>query len=53
MKKAFTFDTKGEVLLVKNVNTEQLPKDAVNLELKYNLRKMPLSTKGAYSFEKP
>eukprot|EP00347_Sterkiella_histriomuscorum_P006909 403350967 len=53
MKKAFTFDTKGDIILVKHVNTEQLPKDAVNLELKYNLRKLPSSTKGVYSFEKP
>lgn len=53
MKKAFTFDSKGEILLVKNVNTEGLPKEAVNYELRYNLRKLPQSTKGAYSFEKP
>lgn len=51
-KKTYTFDSNGEVIVVKNVNTESLPKEAVNYELKYNLKKMPLSTKGAYNFEK-
>ncbi len=50
-KKPYTFDSKGEIIFLKNVNVDQLSKE-INYELRYNARKMPVSTKGAYAFEK-
>lgn len=46
----YTYDGKGDIVFIKNVNPESLSKE-VNFELKYSLRKLPMSTKGAYSFD--
>jgi hypothetical protein len=37
-KKQYTFDDKGEVVIIKPVRVEVLPRDS-NFEMKYNLRK--------------
>lgn len=50
-KKVYTYDEKGDIIFIKALNTENLSKE-VNFELKYNLRKMPLSIKGTYSVDK-
>lgn len=47
----YTYDSKGDIVFIKQVNVDTLAKD-VNFEMRYSLRRMPLSTKGIYSFEK-
>ena len=51
MKKPYTYDIKGEIIPVKGVNVDTLAKEC-NFEMRYNTRKMPLTQKGIYSFEK-
>lgn len=40
MKKPFTFDTKGDLIQVKNPAIESLSKEC-NFEMRYNTRKAP------------
>lgn len=49
-KKVYTYDSKGEIVFIKNLNVDGLSKE-VNFEMKYNLKKFPQCTKGIYSFD--
>ena len=44
-KKNFTFDFNGDILFVKGVITETLPKDTT-YEIKFNLKKPVIANKG-------
>lgn len=46
----YTYDSKGDIVFIKNLNVDGLSKE-VNFEMKYNLKKLPQSTKGIYSFD--
>ncbi len=50
-KKKYTYDAKGEIVFVREVKVEALPKDG-NYEIKTNLKKPPTSVKGIYAFQK-
>lgn len=51
MKKAYTYDLKGDLLPVKIVNIDTLARDC-NFEMRYNTKKAPIIQKGIFSFEK-
>jgi hypothetical protein len=51
MKKAYTYDLRGDIIPIKGVNVDHLPREC-NFELRYNTRKAAVSTKGLFSFDK-
>lgn len=48
-KKTYTYDSKGEIILIKEPSVDSLSKE-VNFEMKYNLKRQPVAQKGIYSF---
>lgn len=48
-KKNYTYNSKGELVFVKDVRVENLPK-GTNYEIKANYKKPAISVKGIYSF---
>ena len=46
-KKNFSYDINGNIIFLKNVHPDSLPRDT-NYELKYNLKKPPTSVKPSF-----
>jgi hypothetical protein len=49
-KKTYTYDNNGEIMFIKNVKVESLPKGDT-FEMKVAWKKLPHSVKGIYSFD--